>query len=72
MPLYKFLHNLLNLLVQIANKMGLRNSSLDASIASSTEMSVPTRATRRNFPENGVIEIILALILQGLIVVAPV
>jgi hypothetical protein len=28
MPLYKFLHNYLNILVQIANKMGLQKETL--------------------------------------------
>jgi hypothetical protein len=28
MPLYKFLHNLLNVLVQISNKMGLQKITL--------------------------------------------
>jgi hypothetical protein len=63
MPLYTFLHSLLNVLVQIANKMGLQNENNNTcSVSSSpnqhirntgtqTVIMAPTNLKELDFPE---------------------
>jgi hypothetical protein len=61
MPLYTFLHNLLNVHVQIANKMGLQkkiaihNILVRSEVSRAVTTSLATRATQRNIREDGIL-----------------